>query len=790
MSAHGRFALAAVATIALIASILLPSSASASASSAAGQVAARATVVDAGIVKSTLVGFDRENIISDALFYDGAAMTAAEIQSFLDQKVGTCKNSRCIKNLKASFSSRSAISSQATGNLICNAVQGGTMLVSEIIYRAQVACGISAKVILVMLQKEQGLVLSSEPTEWNVTAAMGASCPDTAPCDPTFAGIGPQIMKGAQQLKTYKAANFAKQPGVHYIAYSPKASCGGTNLNIRNFATAALYNYTPYQPNAAAIAAGTGEGDGCSSHGNRNFYHFYTEWFGSSQTALQALVRTRASEAVYLIDGASRRQVVEYEDWVQLNAAMGPTAFVSQSYLDGFSDAGKATAVLRNPETGSMSLIQDGKRYGFSSCAQVAQWGASCDSPANVSPARYQGIPEGPLLTDFFIVNGSSRWGAFTAPATVQPYYDASAAIAGSGGGSSPFAARLPAWRWQQLKKLDLRFAPGQLVRAQSKDAVFLTDGWSRLIWVADFGDARQYGRTDRDLLWVSDAELSAYHWNGADQLLPFATCAGKPYFAAGQLHEQDGAGPSTLTTTLDDLTCKTLGFGQPSRGGLFVAESGSERVYLLRDEIARPVGTWSAAVQVNVGQTPVVLFATSKTLSRFTIGSAVFLEPSLIRSRDRNNVFLAMGDQRVGLPSFGLARDLGVSTDVSWHSQAEVDSIRAITPELTSWVACDGFPYVAAGGVIHRVSAEGSKGFTPTPLAASTCAQLKKDDEPLQSVFIKGAGASVLLAQDGRYRPLATWGALLSAAGGSAPRILVVDDAVFATLPRGSAIS
>ncbi|QRY41708.1 hypothetical protein JVX92_05510 [Microbacterium hominis] len=225
--------------------------------------------------------FDPENIIDDALFYDGAAMTASEIQSFLDRKIGTCENGKCLNVLTTGISPRTAVYSQTTGNLICGAIQGGTMPVSELIYRVQAACGISAKVILVTLQKEQGLTTSSAPSDWNLKAAMGASCPDTSPCDPAYAGVGPQILKGTQQLKTYKAANFAKQPGVQYIGYSPNESCGGTMLNVRNYATAALYSYTPYQPNAASLAAGWGLGDGCSSYGNRNFFNYYSSWFGN-----------------------------------------------------------------------------------------------------------------------------------------------------------------------------------------------------------------------------------------------------------------------------------------------------------------------------------------------------------------------------------------------------------------------------------------------------------------------------------------------------------------------------
>ncbi len=263
--------------------------ASVAASSVSSDIPASTEMIAGDVVKAAdLSKFDPSNIISDALFYDSGAMTAGEIQSFLDSKIGACQNGRCLNILNTSISSRDARSSSSTGNLICSALQGGTMRVSELIYRLQVSCGISAKVILVTLQKEQGLTTSRAPSDWNLSAAMGQACPDTAPCDPAYKGIGPQLVGGVTQLKTYRAAEFGKRPGVNYIQWSPTAGCGGTNINIQNWATASLYTYTPYQPNAAALRAGYGLGDGCSSYGNRNFYQYYVDWFGSTQVDVSA----------------------------------------------------------------------------------------------------------------------------------------------------------------------------------------------------------------------------------------------------------------------------------------------------------------------------------------------------------------------------------------------------------------------------------------------------------------------------------------------------------------------
>ena len=53
-------------------------------------------------------------------------------------------------------------------------------------------------------------------------------------------------------------------------------------VTIQNLATASLYIYTPYQPNAASLAAYPGVGDACSAYGNRNFFFLFQQYFGST----------------------------------------------------------------------------------------------------------------------------------------------------------------------------------------------------------------------------------------------------------------------------------------------------------------------------------------------------------------------------------------------------------------------------------------------------------------------------------------------------------------------------
>ena len=247
--------------------------------------------------------FQPGNIISDTEFYNPNAMTEAQIQAFLDAKIGACQNSSCLNVLRHTVPSKAEVRSTSTGQVRCGAFQGGTSLrASTIIYRAQAACGISAKVILVTLQKEQGLVLSKAPGTRALDRAMGMACPDTAPCASYALGFGNQVYMGALQLNTYQAAKFGMQPGMRTIGYHPSASCGASTFLVENDATAALYNYTPYRPNQAALNNLGGVGDVCSSYGNRNFWVFYSNWFGSP-TILQPTAATAR------IDGDDRYEV-------------------------------------------------------------------------------------------------------------------------------------------------------------------------------------------------------------------------------------------------------------------------------------------------------------------------------------------------------------------------------------------------------------------------------------------------------------------------------------------------
>jgi hypothetical protein len=231
--------------------------------------------------------FDPGNIISDQTFFNASAMSEAQIQAFLTSRIGSCTNANCLSAKRLDTSSRGA-------DAMCGAYQGASQEpVSRIIAKVAQACGINPQVLLVTLQKEQSLVTGSiakGPSDARLERAMGYACPDSANggCDPSFAGVYNQLYKASWQFKRYAnpagTSNYFTQyapGGNRNVLYNPNAACGSKSVFIKNQATANLYYYTPYTPNAAALANLNGSGDACSAYGNRNFWVYFNDWFGS-----------------------------------------------------------------------------------------------------------------------------------------------------------------------------------------------------------------------------------------------------------------------------------------------------------------------------------------------------------------------------------------------------------------------------------------------------------------------------------------------------------------------------
>ena len=228
---------------------------------------------------ATVAGFNAGNIMSDYVMGDYNSMSEASIQAFLKSK-NHCNNREIYK---ASWYPTVHYSIR-DGHFVCMAddsFNGETA--SHIIWQAAQDYRINPKVIIALLEKEQGLITDTWPNHVQYRTATGFGCPDTAACDSQYYGLKNQIRNAANLFRTVLDGGWSNYPvGWNYVRYNPDSTCGGSNVYIANRATSALYRYTPYQPNAGALANHPGTAP-CGAYGNRNFYSFFTDWFGSTQ---------------------------------------------------------------------------------------------------------------------------------------------------------------------------------------------------------------------------------------------------------------------------------------------------------------------------------------------------------------------------------------------------------------------------------------------------------------------------------------------------------------------------
>ena len=238
--------------------------------------------------------FQAGNIMSDAVMGNYNSMSEADIQNFLKSKNSCNKYSSSAGDYSETYGSKTYTWHVRNHRYVCMAddtFNGESA--AHIIYTVAHEYRINPQVLIVLLQKEQGLITDQFPNSWQYNKAAGFGCPDTAPCDAQYYGLRTQLSKAANLFRTVLDGGWSNYPvGNNYVQYHPNQACGGSVINIENRATSALYRYTPYQPNGALLCGGS---DGCSSYGNYNFYKYFTDWFGDTHA-----IKDEKISSVYL----------------------------------------------------------------------------------------------------------------------------------------------------------------------------------------------------------------------------------------------------------------------------------------------------------------------------------------------------------------------------------------------------------------------------------------------------------------------------------------------------------
>ena len=175
---------------------------------------------------ATAPPFVAQLVISDDVFRASGSMTAADIQAFLERYPGV---------LDTTLAPRHS--------------DGVMTPVSQLIWEVCQEFNVNPKVMLTMLQKEQGLITATAPSPEKLDWAFGFGCKDGVKVEDrslAYKGLGNQIWYAAQALDSY--ANTTWTPGLKrtictncVTAYTLDYAFVAANL-----ATYKLYVYTPH----------------------------------------------------------------------------------------------------------------------------------------------------------------------------------------------------------------------------------------------------------------------------------------------------------------------------------------------------------------------------------------------------------------------------------------------------------------------------------------------------------------------------------------------------------------
>jgi len=373
-------------------------------------------------------------IIDDPLFINSGSMSVNDIQNFLNGKVPACDTNHvggdpgqpppyvCLKDYVDPTTGKKA---------------------AQLIFDEATTLGLNPQVILVTLQKEQGLVTDSWPYPSQYKSAMGYGCPESqSVCDSAYYGLYNQVHLGTKLLRVgydRDCGNMSSFGGQTSWFIDPKwrlnntpavSNTDGRATQMQTCSTGSLYNYTPHRPDSAYTLSQVYRSDGTPAlnpdgssvlsyfYGNYNFISYFTNWFGP--TNLPHLIRTSSSPTVYLLTDGRRYSVPNGDILYAYGLQTLPVGVVSDSLLSNITDGGLLSTIFTVPNDPTVYLADGGKKYGISSATYCTMWGLSCGDTSvqkEIDSAMFDGMGVGGVLgsvmsnqgTVFLMEGGNKR---------------------------------------------------------------------------------------------------------------------------------------------------------------------------------------------------------------------------------------------------------------------------------------------------------------------------------------------------------------------------------------------
>lgn len=732
-----------------------------------------------------IVGFVAGNIIDDPTFMNTDSMNANQIQAFLNSKVPVCdtngtQTSEFGGGTRAQWAAARGYSPPFT--CLKDYVEGGYSA-AQIIYNAAQQYGINPQVLIVLLQKEQGLVTDTWPLSTQYRTATGYGCPDTAPCDSQYYGLTNQINQAANMFHQIEVANpnwyTPYVLGNNSIKWNPNSACGSSVVNIQNRATQALYNYTPYQPNQAALNAGYGMGDSCSAYGNRNFYLYFTDWFGPTKIN-STLVRTVSNGTVYLVSSnTTKYPIADVNTLGALN--MGGIGYVSQSYLDTLQ-TGTTLGRLIKDANGTVYLFDAKIKLPFTSCSLVADYGYDCGQAALLADWQIQSFVSGPNMTNFYQTTSGKNF--YIKDGQKREIYDEQALSLASLSGAyntlnesplSSLAYGAPILRNNVVvndrQNGDKYIVDqGQLTRVtgQAIAQTFLSQFTNRSIDAGSIGQVTL--RTGTIDGYIQDA-------TSGDKFI---------LTNGGKLKITDAtAWPDTFVSATSSLTgaLTTISTANPA---YLIKSSSSATVYYVENQKKRPLTAWSDVQKINSNSTIITL--PNFIVDGLSDGSLVLNQGGLVKTATNGTVYFVDGlNTLIPLTNFGYATEAGIPLRVSIAPDATVSSYTKSGSTLGTLFQCGGTKYISIAGKLNKLSSSQDTAMGLTHQSLLLCPPSSVVDLP-GNFFLDSTG-TIYQITGGQKNPIGSWSKYLTL-GGNSSNTVRVSNFVTGQIPTGSVLN
>lgn len=756
--------------------------------------------------------FNAGRIIDDAVFYNKNTMSASQIQSFLNSKVPTCDTNGTqayAGTTRAAYGASKGYPApytclkdyrQTTSNIapesgLCNGYTGASNeTAATIVYKVSQSCGINPQVLLVMLQKEQSLVTDDWPWSIQYTKALGAFCPDsTLPsdvdanhngCYDEYEGFFKQMYYGAHRLKVY-AANpdlFNYKAGRNNtILWNPNTACGSSTVYIQNQATASLYIYTPYRPNQAALDNLYGEGDGCSSYGNRNFWRMFNDWFGSTEGSY--LLRTTSSATVYLVTEDSKYPIADQATLTALYP-MGTVKYVSDSYLSSLTTGSTVKRLIKGSGS-TLYFFDAGIKLTFSSCTMVAHYGMGCGDYTQLSDLQINQFANGPTMPQvmhttsdkwFYMLNGDKK--------------EAANQDALTNAGISTTNVRLHESSLANLTLGTPVTTTNTVVSARGTKSKSFISGSTKYdipSGLVNLGFLNQLsgGMLDQ----ASLNKLTSTGFNG------YATDGTNRYVldGEGKIKVSNYTDYSSSYVTLPTGLLNVIPDSSKSiTTGSFIKSADSGTVYRVTSQQKAPFQSWKDLTLIDASPTIIsipALYVSSLTNIRVQFGPT-----RLLKSATSATVYMIdglSGKRAVG--SFAVTSAAGISPGVITTDQQTINSYTTLSGAISHLVGCSGTNYLATGGSLKSIdnttmSAYGFSSGDFLVYDSLTCQNLPKGPNYTARYVKPTNSRTVYYIENGAKRPFSSYNSLVSHAGGT-PTITELEPSILGLVPVGASL-